>query len=173
MVSDTASAEYLDFVADPPALRRIMHSGEAPKPDDLVGAEFRGTNLGPAARLLGIRRFVKGFERTGQGAVLGYNRRVRGADLRTPWQPSRFRGAERFGFFTVTEVDPEAVDNRYLNALLLDYGAGPNPPRDVSRLLRDYIVTVPGTALILGHAFAALGRRRVSLGYFLLERLDG
>jgi hypothetical protein len=165
------SAEYLEFARRPPALRPLMLRGETPEPADLAGAEFRGTNLSRAAAALGIRRFVKGFEYAQDGALIGYNRRVKGADLAAAWAATTWRGQERFGFYSVDPVEPEGRDNAYLHALLLNYGSGLNPPRDPSAILRDYLVRLPGSEFLLGHAFAALGSRRVPVGYFLLERM--
>lgn len=163
------TAEYLDLVAQPQReLARLMLRGEAPAAADLVGREYRGTNIPAASRLLGIRRFIKGFEDAGDATVVGYNRRVRGGDLSTPWTASRWRGQERFGHFTVGPVDPEARENRYLNALLLDYGSGLNARRDPTAALRDYLVRTR-SGLLLGHAFLAIGGRRVPVGYFALE----
>ena len=65
-------------------------------------------------------------------------------------------------------MDAAARDNRYLNALLLDYGSGLNPPRDPTAVLRDYLVRTDGE-LLLGRAYLALGRARVGIGYFALE----
>ena len=63
-------------------------------------------------------------------------------------------------------------DDRYPQALLLDYGCGRNPAFDPSALLRDYLVQVDprDPDLLLGHAFLALGPARVAAGYFVLER---
>jgi hypothetical protein len=167
----TATKEYLDLVAQPlQELRRCMLRGELPAVNDLVGREYRGTNMPATSRLLGIRRFIKGFERAEDGTVTGYNRRVRGGNLSTPWTATTWRGQQRFGYFTVTPVDPVARDNRYLNALLLDYGSGLNSPRDPTAVLRDYLVRTP-SGLLLGHAFLALGRLRIPVGYFVLEPL--
>ena len=68
-------------------------------------------------------------------------------------------------------MDPEARDNAYLHALLLDYGRG-NPWYDPSRQLRDYLVRcVPGSDdLLLGKAYMALGPWRIPATFFLLER---
>ena len=145
-----------------------MRSGEPPLADDLVGREYRGTNMPATSRLLGIRRFIKGFEHAEDGTVSGYNRRVRGGNLAAPWTASSWRGKERFGYFTVTPVDPLVRDNRYLNALLLDYGSGLNEPRDPTAILRDYLVRTQ-SGLLLGHAFFALGPLRIPVGYFVLE----
>jgi len=165
------SEEFLELVRQPLGdLRRQMLRGSVPDTSALVGREFRGANVPATSRLLGIRRFIKGFEISGDDAVIGYNRRVRGADLGTPWAPSTWRGADRFGYFTVSTVDPEHLDNRHLNAVLLDYGAGLNPRHDPSSLLRDYLVRTP-SGVLLGQAFLAAGRARIPVGYFVLEPL--
>lgn len=165
----TATREYLDLVAQPQhELRRGMLRGEPPAANDLVGREYRGTNTPATSRLLGIRRFIKGFEHAEDDTVTGYNRRVRGGNLSAPWTASSWHGKERFGYFTVTPVESVARDNRYLNALLLDYGSGLNTPRDPTALLRDYLVRTP-SGLLLGHAFLALGHRRIPVGHFVLE----
>jgi hypothetical protein len=169
MVNPTT--EYLDLVAQPQReLRRCMLRGQPPVLADLVGREYRGTNTPATSRLLGIRRFIKGFEHAEAGTVIGYNRRVRGSNLTTPWTASTWHGKPRFGYFTVTRVDPSAHDNRYLNALLLDYGSGLNPPHDPTAALRDYLVRTR-SGLLLGHAFLALGQQRIPVGYFVLEPL--
>jgi hypothetical protein len=167
----SATQEYLDLVAQPQReLHRCMLRGSLPATGDLVGREYRGTNVSATSRLLGIRRFIKGFERAEDGAVIGYNRRVRGGNLDTPWTPSTWRGNDRFGYFSVTAVDPVARDNRYLNALLLDYGSGLNGRRDPTGVLRDYLVRTQ-SGLLLGHAFIAIGSLRIHVGYFVLEPL--
>lgn len=165
----TATREYLDLVAQPQrTLRRCMLRGEPPAANDLAGREYRGTNMPATSRLLGIRRFIKGFEHADGATVTGYNRRVRGGNLATPWTASTWHGKQRFGYFTVTPVDPMLRDNRYLNALLLDYGSGLNAPRDPTAVLRDYLVRTQ-SGLLLGHAFIALGHLRIPVGYFVLE----
>jgi hypothetical protein len=167
----TPTAEYLDLVAQPQReLRHHMLRGEVPTPAELIDREFRGTNMPATSRLLGIRRFVKGFEQAEDATIIGYNRRVRGGDLSTAWTPSLWRGKDRFGYFTVMRVNAEARDNTYLNALLLDYGSGLNSPRDPTAALRDYLVRTQ-SGVLLGHAFVALGPRRVPVGYFALEPL--
>ena len=164
------SAEYLALIAQPlRELRRCMLSGEPPVAAELIGREYRGTNM-PAttSRLLGIRRFIKGFEQGEDGTVTGYNRRVRGGDLTAAWTASHWRGKPRFGYFTLTPVEPLGRDNRYPNALLLDYGSGLNKPRDPTTILRDYLVRTE-SGLLLGHAFFAVGPLRIPVGFFALE----
>lgn len=170
------SKEYLRLVATPSReLVRLMARGERPDVSRLVGREHRGTNMTATSRLLGLRRFIKGFETTGQGeGATGYNKSVAGADLATPWTPRPQRdGRVAFAPFIVSDVDPEARDNRYLDALLLDYGAVPDPESGIAGRLRDYLVRVePGSdALLLGRAYLAWRNTRIPVGWFALERL--
>ena len=165
------TADYLDLVHQSQReLHRILHRGTRPEPAELAGTEYRGTNMPAASRTIGLRRFIKGFETREDGTVIGYNRHVRGGDLSTPWTPSPWHGRDRFGYYSVAAVDAAARDNRYLNAVLLDYGSGLNPPRDVTAVLRDYLVRTEH-GLLLGRAYVALGRARVPVGYFALEPL--
>lgn len=170
------SAAYLRLVGTPVRdLRPMMVRGERPDVSGMVGWEYRGTNLPATSALLGLRRFRKGFTTDDHGAVVGYNVSVDGADLSTPWTPRRQRDGRRaWAWFAVRDVDPEAVDNRHLRALLLDYGAVPEPEPGIAGRLRDYLVRVePGSDdLLLGRADLAWGRRRVPVGWFVLERLE-
>ena len=173
-----------------PELERAMLRGSTPEIAALVDWEFRGINATPdgalpLARLAGIQKFVKGMFRAAgrrdgdpeavmdavMDAVMGYNCPVVQNALDGRWQ-TRPSDAEprRFGFYTVAPVDPTRRDNRYLHALLLDYGQGGNPAWDPSRALRDYLVQVdPGNPdLLLGKAYAAIGPLRFPVGYFVL-----
>jgi hypothetical protein len=151
-----------------------MIRGERPSVDELVAWEYRGANLPATSRLLGLRRFVKGFVSDGHGGVGGYNKSVRGSSLASPWEVRPQRdGRVAWAWFSVGPVDPEAVDRAYLRALLLDYGAVEEPEAGIAGRLRDYVVrVVPGEdELLLGQAFLAVGSRRVAVGWFALERL--
>ena len=165
-----ASASYLELVNTP--LRRltaIMSQGHQPDLDALCGWEWRGTNLPPTARLLGIRRFIKGFE-SKDGLVQGYNVSVRGADLGAPWLERRQGdGRREWARFTVSPV----VGGRFADAVLLDYGAVASPEPGIARRLRDYVVAVSPHSphLLLGRAFLSVGRWDVPVGWFALERL--
>jgi hypothetical protein len=169
------SADYLAVVRTrPKRLAAIMRRGDTPDVDALAGWEWRGTNMPATSQLLGIRRFIKGFVPTADGGHEGYNVSVRGADLTSPWSERRQRdGRREWAPFTVTPVDPAAPLNRYLHALLLDYGAVSTPESGVAGRLRDYLVrVVPGSdELLLGHAFMAVGQRSVQVGWFALEPL--
>ncbi|WP_428267307.1 hypothetical protein [Haliangium sp.] len=161
------------------ALERELLRGTTPALEDLAGWTFRGANTPTWARLLGIRKFIKGFEPASgpsPAQLIGYNLPVHQDRIDQPWRPKSGRGGRpprRFGFYRVTPVDAGARDNAYLHALLLDYGAGPNPRLDPSRGLRDYLVQVDpeNPDLFLGKAYYALGPARLGVSFFVLERL--
>ncbi len=149
------------------ALRAAMRRGDRPDPTSLEGWEFRGLNTARWMRLAGADRFVKGF-----APGRGYNRRVERGHRTEPWLPHGGEARAPWAPFAVTPVDAEAVDNRYLQALLLDYGAVARGPLDPAGRIRDYLVTVhEANGLLLGHAFVALGRTRLHATFFVLEPL--
>jgi hypothetical protein len=154
-------------------LDRVMLRGTAPDVDELVGWEFRGINtrlmhVRNFERVFGIKKFCKGFVREPDGSVTGYNRSVVNNALDGRWHIAD----KRFGFYSVTEVDPTTRDNAFLHALLLDYSRGANKSYDPSRGLRDYLVQVDADNpdLFLGKAYYALGPARVASNFFILER---
>lgn len=170
----SASESYLALVASRTGqLAERMRMGEPPDVAALSGWEWRGANMPATSRLLGIRRFVKGFAEV-EGRLEGYNVSVTGSDLLAPWteRPQR-DGRREWARFGVTPVDPLATDNRHPRAVLLDYGVVADPERGLARRLRDYLVRAsPGSDdLLLGQAFLAVGSGRVPVGWFALERL--
>jgi hypothetical protein len=168
------SDEYLRLAALPPRqVEGLMLRGETPDVESLIDWEFRGLNLGLGPRLLGLRKFIKGFYRAPDGGAFGYNVRVRQNGPADPWRAQLHDGApRRYAYYSVGPVDAARPDNAYLQALLLHYGAAGAGHLDVAGALRDYLVRVePGADdLLLGKAFAAVGPARLPLGYFLLER---
>ena len=159
------SKTYLEIGALPPAeLQKIMMRGEPPSVDALAGWEWRGRNTMGWAKLVGIRKFVKGFYKDSQGQLWGYNEPIVQNKLEEPWSAKpNDADPKRFGFYQVNPVDPESRDNRHLNSLLLDYGKGKNPWFDPSRGLRDYLVRVErgSDEILLGEAWYALGPLRI------------
>lgn len=138
---------------------------------NLNGYEFRGYNIGAGFNLSVLTNFLKKFKKgffEKDGVRMGYNIPVKQNSIDEPWiaKPTD-KNPKRFGFFTVEHVDFKSVDNKFPHALLLDYGKGGNglfgPP------LRDYLVQVCGD-VYLGYAYLALGKSRIGLSYFVLER---
>ncbi len=157
----------------------LMRNGVAPRFEDLVGWEFGGGNTPPIFRLIGIRKFVKGFyegpARAATGPepfVQGYNVDVRNNADDAPhlMQPAT-DSPKRYGFYRVHRVVEGARDDKYPNALLLDYGLGGNglfgPP------LRDYLVQVypDDPDLLLGKAYLNVLGLRIPSNFFVLKRL--
>lgn len=155
-------------------LERLFSAGTAPALESLAGWEWRGWNVPWFAKLLGIKKFIKGFF-AGPGGVEGYNIPPRQNRLTEDWEALPCAEApKRFGFYLVAAVDPKSVDNLYLNALLLDYGASPrNGWYRPERVLRDYLVQPDpkNPDLLIGKAYLALGGPRVPSNFFIIERL--
>jgi hypothetical protein len=157
----------------------LMQSGTAPRFEDLAGWEYAGANALILTRLIGIRKFAKGFydgpPRSQVGPtpfVQGYNVIVRqnADEAEHLYLPSE-AAPKRHGFYRVHAVDRASRDARYPNALMLDYSLGGNglfgPP------LRDYVVQVypDDPSLLLGKAYVALGPIRIPVSFFVLKRL--
>jgi len=154
-------------------LERVFLDGTTPDLDQLAGWEFRGLNSPTWFRLLGIKKFIKGFYRR-DGGVYGYNCPVVQNKIDAEWiaRPDD-ENPKRFGFYKVEPVDPTARDNAYLHSVLLDYGKGDNPKLDPSRGLRDYLVQVDADNpdIYLGKAYFAAGPLRLpTFSFFILER---
>ena len=160
-------------------LEAIFKAAKAPDPKNLEGWEFRGYNVPFIAELMGIRKFKKGFfigpGQTRDGLeMMGFNVPMVQNGLFGKWlaRPSETL-PKRFGFYRVYDVRPYEKDNKYPNALLLNYGIarnGVNP----ARLLRDYLVQPDpdNTDIYLGKAYFALGGLRVFPSFFVLERYN-
>ena len=174
-VTALASATYKQLVGQSrSALEGLLVGGETPSLSGIVGYEYRGYNIAPTTALLGIRKFIKAFFTTPDGEVYGCNTPVAQNGLNGPWiaRPSE-AAPRRYAFFSVTPVDPEARDNAYLHALLIDYGRGGNPLYDPSRYLRDYLVRrMPGSDdLLLGKAYMAIGPARIPASFLCLSAI--
>jgi hypothetical protein len=154
-------------------LEVVFLRGVTPIYEQLVGWEFRGTNTPPWMRLIANKKFVKGMFQNAAGEVYGYNCPCVQNRLDEPWitRPSD-SAPDRFGFYKVVPVDATARDNKYLHALLLDYGQGGGALYDVTKGLRDYLVQVDPSDpdLFLGKAYYAVGPARVFTNFFVLER---
>jgi hypothetical protein len=160
--------------SSPRGLESVLRGGAGPDVASLVGAEWRGFNVGLKMRLIASQKFIKGFF-VGPEGVEGYNTPARQNGLDGPWvpKPSPER-PRRFGFFLVGPVTPGGPDARYPNALLLDYGASSrNPPRSPTRPIRDYLVQPdPGNPdLMLGKGYMAVRGLRLFPQFFVIERL--
>jgi hypothetical protein len=169
------SPRYLELARFSNAtLEALFRISKGPAPEALAGWEWRGYNTPWTHSLLGIRKFIKGFFKNTDGKVEGYNIPPRQNAIAQEWlhKPSA-ESPKRFGFFTVDKVQPLSVDNLYINAVLLDYGASSrNDPWRPERVLRDYVIQpdAGNPDLLVGKAYLALGPRLFA-NFFIIERL--
>jgi hypothetical protein len=151
-------------------LERLVRSSAAPALDAVVGFEWAGFNTPATSTLLGIRKFIKVFERGPEG-VEGYNMRAAGTRLDEPWvRRVRVRAQSKIGFYAVTA--PGAHDGPYPQAALIDYGARPDQMW-IARAIDDYLVQPDSSEpdVLLGKAYFTFATLHVPAGYFVLERL--
>ncbi len=152
-------------------LEKIFQNGETPDPEKLVDWEFRGYNVPFFAKLLGIKKFKKGFYKRG-AEYRGYNIPIYQSPLEEPWRTKPVdHNPKRFGFYSVKEVDPHGKENKEPGALILNYADGGNLPWEGS-FLRDYIKKVDpeNDDLYLGKAYVAAGPSRIAPSFFIIER---
>lgn len=155
----------------PAELEEVFKKGITPDFKKLAGWEFRGYNVTPVAKLLGIQKFKKGFYYKNE-QPFGYNIPVVQNRFWADWEclPDN-QEPKRFGFYSVKKVNPSEKENKEPHALILNYGDGENSLFD-GKFLRDYLVQVDpdNPDLYLGKAYIALGPMRVFSNFFVLER---
>jgi hypothetical protein len=170
----SVSTRYLELAGKAkPELDSMFAAGDAPDVAGLTGFEFRGYNYPRAAAVLGIRKFIKAFYVDGSQRPFGCNTPVARNALADDWHPRPSADRpKRYAFFLVEPASPAAPDPLRHGAVLLDYARGGNPPYQIARILRDYLVRVePGSDdLLLGKAFFVVAGARLASSYFLIER---
>jgi hypothetical protein len=168
-------------LADNDELDHVMRCGVAPDPTRMLGWEFKGYNTFDLTQMLGIRKFKKGFYQEDPVAdphlgINGYNVQSVVNGLGEDWFDKIKNGNSiKHGWYDCTPVDLNSTDNKYPNALLLNYACPKNPTLDPSRQLRDYLVQpyADNHDLLLGKAYIALfGPLRMFVSYFILERYN-
>lgn len=156
----------------------LMMAGTAPQFEDLVGWEFAGSNSLFLTKLVGIRKFMKGFFEGKPRAdgptpfIQGYNVVVRQNGDETPFLPVPNEDApKRHAFYRVHAPVEGARDARYPNALVLDYSLGGDGI--FAAPLVDYLVQVypDDPDLLLGKAYFAFAGLRIPLSFFVLKRM--
>ncbi len=155
----------------------LMMAGTAPRFEDLIGWEFAGANSLILTKVVGIRKFMKGFfegKPRAQGPtpfIQGYNVLVRQNGDETPYLPLPSKEApKRHAFYRVHAPVSGGRDSRYPNALVLDYSLGGDGI--FSAPLVDYLVQVypDDPDLLLGKAYLAFAGVRIPLSFFVLKR---
>jgi hypothetical protein len=158
-------------------LEEIFKAGITPDFKNLLGYEFRGFNVPKITKILGFQKFKKGFftaagQKPDGNEVMGFNVLIDQKKDKWCALPSEDK-PKRYGFYRVYKVKPSERDNKYPNALLLNYGISRNGIHP-ARLLRDYLVQVEpdNPDLYLGRAYFALGPLRLFPSFFVLERYN-
>lgn len=163
-------------VASENILEDVLIRGSQPALPDLNGWEFRGYSTSVISQYLQIRKFKKGFyaDRLTPASMLwGYTVSVRQNNLGDEWidwiDESNSR---KFGWFNLYPVRINETDNKYLNALLLNYDTEKNGIFFPALYFRDYLVQVypDNPNLFLGKAYVAFHYFRFYVSYFVLER---
>jgi len=152
-------------------LEEIFRNGKTPDPEKLVGWEFRGYNVPFFTKILGIKKFKKGFYKRND-EYWGYNIQIYQGPIDEPWRCKPVdHNPRRMGFFSVKEVTPDGPENKEPDALIFNYGDGKNWPWEGS-FLRDYLKQVDpdNYDLYLGKAYTAIGRARIAPSFFIVER---
>ncbi|HUT56222.1 MAG TPA: hypothetical protein VM658_22715 [bacterium] len=152
-------------------LEEIFQKGKTPDPAKLVDWEFKGYNVPFFAKLLGIKKFKKGFYRKGD-EFWGYNIPQYQNSIDEPWRCKPVdHNPKRFGFFSVKAVRTEMKENKEPGALILNYADGKNWLWEGS-FLRDYVkqVDADNYDLYLGKAYTAVGPARIIPSFFIIER---
>ena len=159
----------------PRALRALLADG-LPVPDGhLDDHAFLGVSLGIPhwVERLAWTTFLKCFLRDPDtGRLRGWNVRLRQTGLAGPVEPLRRRDGEPFSFghFRVLSAQGYAGPAGTGAGLMLDYGLGGNAPLDPVRLLRDPLVRLRGSDLLLGWSYLDLGIAIATPSYFALRR---
>jgi hypothetical protein len=129
--------------------------GQRFDPAALAGRRYDGISLGlpRIVEKLTWIKFAKQFRREPGGAIRGWNVRIEQDGLDRPWRPRRRRdgGDAIFGWFDVVSRDGDVV---------LDYSCG-NRRFDPIRMVRDPVVAIDGTDVLLGWSTLAIGRTTI------------
>ena len=152
-------------------LDQIFAAGKTPDFEKLNGWEFKGYNVPFFAKLLGIKKFKKGFY-VRDGEPRGFNIPIYQNSIDEPWRCRPVdHNPKRFGFYTVKVAKAGDVEGKEPGALILNYSDGHNLPWEGS-FLRDYLKQVDpeNDDLFLGKAYTALGSARMMPSFFILER---
>jgi choline dehydrogenase-like flavoprotein len=157
-------------------LEDLVRIGSTPRIDDVVGYEYRGFNLQPATKIIGTRKFKKGFYAAYPGAnhAWGYNMPIVQNLKDEPWVavPNE-ENPRRYFFFKILPAGAPGYDRRYAHTLIVDYSKWDgyfllNP----ARYTVDYLVypDPENRDLMVGRSDFVMGPIRFFMGYFILER---
>jgi hypothetical protein len=156
-------------------LGELMRTGSTPKIEEVVGYEFRGYNVPWATKLMGTKKYKKGFyAQPGVSAYAwGYNVPVVQNRKTEPWLavPNE-ANPRRYFFFKVFPAGTPGYDKKMAHALIIDYSKWRyfflNP---IQRTLDYLVFPYPENRnLMVGRSDFFAGRIHFPMGYLILER---
>ncbi len=123
-------------------LARLMRIGLPPAIADVVGYNFRGRNLQPSTKLLGTRKFKKGFYGDpAAGYAWGYYVPVQQNAKQAPRISTPSEELPKRYFFFKVLPSAAAEDPKYSDSLVVDYRKWPKySPLNPVRYTVDYLV---------------------------------
>lgn len=159
-------------------LDELLHRGSTPKIEEVIGYEFRGYNLQAATKIIGTRKFKKGFYAAEAAAnhAWGFNMPIVQNGKNAPWQavPNEVN-PRRYFFFKVLPAGAPGYERRLAHTLIVDYSKWRgyfvlNP----ARYTVDYLVhpDPENRDLLVGRSDFVMGPIRFFMGYFILERYN-
>ena len=151
--------------------RRMFMRGRAPLPHELAGS-WRGVNKG-LVRMIGYKQFIKEIEPQ-ECVTFGDNIKVHQVSddiLRCcGWEPKidpHTGFLRRSGSYKVEAPD---YRGRFGHGVIFNYRKGGNRKLDPRRMIVDKVVMIDECHL-LGRATVGVGKLRVPVGFFVLERV--
>lgn len=162
-------------------LEAVLVAGEEPKlGPEIVGWEFQGWNVNPAARLIGSRKFKKGFfgnpEIYGDAErqwAWGYNMTVQQNGFTEPWIPTPSPANPTRHLFWGVVPGARAKQPKYPATLVIDYRLWKEyfPVNPIGYTVDYLVYPNPGDrGLILGKSYMEAGPLKPLLGFFILRR---
>lgn len=151
-----------------------MANCPAPTLAELNGT-WKGLNRGIGPAMLGFSQFAKQMS-TGHDGGRGDNIAIH------QLCPDEWEGPLSWRTITTEQLTLDRRGNYIVRAphgrgphrqaAVLDYGEAANPIGDPSRLLIDKVVKL-NDRFLLGRAMLQLGPAKITVSYFVLERVDG
>lgn len=159
-------------------LKVFMNLGKQPNRESLVG-EYLGLNTGPLPKWLGFQKFVKSLRISDAWLMkpmelIGNNFRVTQNGFAELYIKLMKDGKPvEQGYFVVESASNNPNWNHYPDAAFLDYGKGDNDWKEPARFLRDYLVQPfpDNKDILLGHAFIYILGLKISVGFFVLQKV--
>lgn len=160
-----------------PQLRELLEKGYKIDPKELGGFAYHGVSLGLPRWIeaLSWKTFTKAFVSDDSG-VRGWNIRMQQTGVDGARLPVKRKGRDKcFGHFAVRALSAGKMQQRFPNALILDYGAKSIQADPMLRGMRDPIVALQenDARLLLGCSWLSVaGGEFATPSYFTLQRTE-